>query len=295
MKNLNIKTLAKGMRVEDKAKLLFADRNKRAETQGKEGILTPDEEKAIIEDAQDLHQITELNRLNKLFNIASFLVLDIQTAYLHFRLAEGRLLTIITGMILVGEADDTLGHAVYDLASQGYSKEQLDDKKIQDEVDQKAESYRKKYKKDGLNKLYSHFELPLVESSTKTEMLSQPSPILQRAFMMVITEIKRFRKQVYTIEYVVAKARMEFLSETEKQTIENFSEEINKFVNLEGHLGLIQMFVDFVDNGMLSGTNLNEHKFIDSVRDMQKATRLRNKAKRDAKEEIEKVIQKQIL
>lgn len=283
------------MRVEDKAKLLFADRNKRAETKGKEGLLTPDEEKALIEDAQDLHQITELNRLNKLFNIASFLVLDIQTAYLHFRLVEGRLLTIITGMILVGEADDVLGHALYDLASQGYSKEQLEDNKIQDEVDQKAESYRKKYKKDGLTKLYSHFELPLVEDATKTEMLSQPSPILQRAFMMVIAEIRRFRKQVYTIEYVVAKAGIELLSETEKQTIENLSEEINKFVNLEGHLGLIQMFVDFVDNGMLSGTNLNEHKFIDSVRDMQKATRLRNKAKRNAKEEIEKVIQKQIL
>lgn len=250
-KNLNIKTLAKGMRVEDKAKLLFADRNKKAETQGKERLLTPDEEEALIRDAQDLHQINELNRLNKLFNMATFMMLDIQTAYLHFKLAEGRLLTILTGMILVGEASDSLGQAIYDLSIEGYSDEQLEDKKFQEEVDKKAEEFNKKYRKNGLTKIYDYFEPSLREGyfSTKTGVLSQPNPLMQKAFMMVIVEIKRFKKQIYSSEYVEASAKIPLLSDKDRETIKNFTEEVESFVNLEGHLGLIQMYADFADKG----------------------------------------------
>lgn len=291
-KNLNIKTLARGMRVEDKAKLLFADRNKRAETSGQEGLLTPEEEKAIIEDAQNLHQISELNRLNSLFNIASMIMLDIQTAYLHFRLAEGRLLTILTGMILVGEASDALGNAIYDLSASGYSEEQLEDKKFQDEVDKKAEEFGIKYKKNGLSKIYDYFEPSLSEGyfSTKTEKLSQPNPLLQRAFMMVITEIKRFRKQVYNCEYIEAKASIELLSERDRLIIQNFSKEIEDFVRLEGHLGLIQMYSDFADKGMLKSDGLSEPKFLESVKNIQKATRLSKKSKVKTQEEIERAL-----
>src|SRR3990167_11129923 len=144
MKNLNIKTLAKGMRVEDKAKLLFADRNKRAETSGQEGLLTPEEEKAIVQDAQDLNQISELNRLSRLYNIASYIMLDIQTAYLHFELAEGKVIAVLTGMIIAGEADDALSHAIHDLAYLGYTDKQLDEKKFQLEIDKKASKLREK-------------------------------------------------------------------------------------------------------------------------------------------------------
>jgi len=294
--NLNIKTLAKGMRVEDKAKLLFADRNKRGETSGKEGLLTPDEEKAIIDDAQDLHQITELNRLNKLFNMSSFLMLDIQTAYLHFKLAEGRLLNMLTGMILVGEGSDALGNAIYDLSSNGYSQEQLEDEKFQVEVDKKAEEFRKKYKRNGLTEIYDYFDPSVGDGSyfdTKTEVLSQPNPLLQRAFMMVIQEIKKFRKQIYNIEYIETKARIDLLSERDKRTLESFTNEIDDFVNLKDHLGLIKMFADFADKGMLKRDGLSEPKFLEAIKNMSKATRLSKKAKIKAESEIEEVIQKQ--
>jgi len=293
-RNLNIKTLARGMRVEDKAKLLFADRNKKAETQGKERLLAPDEEEALIRDAQDLHQINELNRLNKLFNMATFMMLDIQTAYLHFKLAEGRLLTILTGMILVGEASDSLGQAIYDLSTEGYSDEQLEDKKFQEEVDKKAEEFNKKYKKTGLTKIYDYFEPSLREGyfSTKSGKLSQPNPHMQKAFMMVVAEIKRFRKQIYSSEYVEASAKIPLLSDKDRETIKNFTEEVESFMNLEGHLGLIQMYADFAAKGMLRSDNLSEPKFLMAVKNMEKATRLGKQTKASAEADIEDVLQK---
>jgi len=282
------------MRVEDKAKLLFADRNKKAETQGKERLLTPDEEEALIKDAQDLHQISELNRLNKLFNMASFIMLDIQTAYLHFRLAEGRLLTMLTGMILVGEASDALSQAIYQLSTDGYTEEQLEDKKYQKEVDKKAEEYNKKYKKNGLTKIYDYFEPSLREGyfSTKTGMLSQPNPLMQRAFMMVIAEVKRFKKQVYSSQYVETKARIPLLSDKDRETIRNFTEEVNNFVNLDSYLGLIQMYADFADKGMLRSDNLSEPKFLTAVKNMKKATKLGKKARVIVEVDIEEAMNK---
>jgi hypothetical protein len=146
-KQLNIKTLAKGMRVEDKAKLFFADTFKLRETNGHEGILTPDEEKALIEDAQNLNQVDELNRLNRLFHAAGLLLVDVQTAYLNFELAKQKVLTILIGMLLANEAMDQLDRAISDLARQGYLEEQLEDEKIQEEIDDKVEKLRKDIKK----------------------------------------------------------------------------------------------------------------------------------------------------
>lgn len=295
MKNINIKTLAKGMRVEDKAKLLFTDRNKRAETSGKEGLLTPDEERVIIEDAQNLHQIAELNRLNKLYNTASCLLLDIQTAFLNFELANERVLTVLTAMILVGEATDALGDTIYALATAGYSEEQLEDETFQKEVDQKANEFRKKYKSTDLTKIYDYFEPSLRESSyfsTKTEELSQPNPLLQRAFMETVKRVKQFRKQVYSSKYVESKAGMELLSERDRKIIEGFIKEIDEFVNLESYLGLIKMYADFADKGMLKIEGLSEPKFIEAIKDMKRATRLGKKGRAMAEAEIEDVIYK---
>jgi len=258
-KNLNIKPLVKGMRVEDKAKLLFADRNKRADTGGKEGLLTPDEEKALIGDAQDLHQINELNRLNRFFNISAFMILDIQTAYLNFRLAESRLLTVLTGLILVGEANDAFNWVIYDLASQDYNEAQMDDKKFQKEVDEKAKELRKKYKGRELSKIYDYFEPTLRGDSyfsTQTDIKSEPNPLLQKAYMQVVNEVKVFNRQIYQREYVEAKAGMELMSDNDKIKIDSYT-------------------------------------FLKTIRGIEKATRLKDKEKADAEEEIEKAINKQ--
>lgn len=295
-RQLNIKTLAKGMRVQDKAKLLFADRHKRGETSGREGLLSPDEEKALIKDAQDLHQISELNRLNRLFNIASLLLLDGQTAYLHFVIAIGKLDMILTGTTLTGNLGDATDHMIYDLAARGYTSRQLKEEKFQKEIDQKAIELRKKYGVgDKLVDLYDHFSPPLrAESyfSEKTKIESEPNQPLQMFFMLAVKRIKDFRKQVYQSDYVVELARMGLLSEKEKESLKDFNKEIDRFVSLKGVYRQIKLYGAFADKGLIRTTNLSEPRFLKAVKDMEKATQLTSKEKEKAKSEIDELLEK---
>jgi len=282
------------MRVEDKAKLLFADRNKRAETSDREGLLSPDEKKALIDDAQDLHQIGELNRLNRLFNIASLLLLDGQTAYLHFRIATGKLYMIFTGMALTSSFGDSIDQMIYDLVVQGYTDKQLEEVKIQKEIDQKAIELRKKYGVgDKLVDMYDHFSPSLrTESyfSEKTKAESEPSLVLQEFFMLAVKRVKDFRKQVYQGDYVVEKARMELLSDKEKESLKSFKKEIDKFVGLKGVLRQVKLYTAFADRKMIKATKLSEPKFLETIKDMEKAIQLTSKEKEKAKSEIEDAI-----
>ncbi len=296
-KQLNIKTLAKGMRVQDKAKLLFADRHKLAETSGRERLLSPDEEKALIEDAQDLHQISELNRLNRLFNIASFLLLDGQTAYLHFVIAIGKLDMLLTGITLTGSLGDVVDHMTYDLAVQGYTSKQLEEEKIQKEIDQKAIELRKKYGVgDKLVDVYDYFSPSLrAESyfSEKTKTESEPSQPLQKFFMLAIKRVKDFRKQVCQGDYVVEKARMELLSDKEKESLKSFKKEMDKFVGLKGIYRQVKLYGAFADKELIRTTNLSEPRFLKAVKDMEKAVRLTDQEKDKAKAEIDELLEKQ--
>jgi hypothetical protein len=294
-KPLNIKTLARGMRVEDKAKLLFADRNKRAETSGKEGLLTPEEEKALIEDAQDLHQIRELNRLNRLYNVACMMFLDMQTACLNFRLAEGVLTRILVGMILVGEADDALGQAVYEIASKGYSEKQLDEKEIQEKVDKMASELRSRYKRGGLSNIFDYFEPSLREDSyfsIKKQIESQPNKLLQKAFMRTLRDAKAYKKQVYQWQYIESKAGIDLLGDREKKIINRYTKDVDGFIKLDGHLRLIKMYAEFTDKGLLKIKKLEEPRFISAAKDLKSASRLTKKEKAKAESEIEDVIHK---
>jgi hypothetical protein len=294
-KQLSIKTLAKGMRVEDKAKLLFADRNKRAETSGEEGLLTPEEEKALIEDAQNLHQIGELNRLNELYKLASFITIDIQTSYLHFRIAEGRIFTILTGMVLAGEAHDILKRVIYDLASNGYTEEQLDEQNCQDEADEKAYKLWKKYKGEGMSDIYNYFEdQPINDSyfSTKNELLGQPNMLLQKAFIQTVNEVKKYKKQVFQCNYIKSKAGMELLSDMQIGEIERFTKEINFFINLEDYLGLIKMYWEFYEKGYFKDKEFFEAGFMDAIKDMEKYVSLSGEEEEKAKKDIDEIIYK---
>lgn len=287
---LNIKNLAKGMRVEDKAKLLFAHRDKRAETPDHKGILSPEEEKALIDDAQDLHQISELNRLNRLYNMLNFIILDIQTSYKNFRLAEMRMLGVLLGIILAGEERDVSDRIIYDLAVRD-TDEKLEEKEFQEEVDRKAVELRKKYGVgQGMVADFDYFATSLRNESyfsTKISTQSEPNKNLQKAFMGVIGEIKDFKRRVYQYEYIVSKAGMELLSEKQKGIVEGFKKEINSFLGLGGYLGMVKVYGVFADKGFIRTTDLNEPEFLNSVKDMERATKLSEKDLEDARKEID--------
>lgn len=292
MKQLNIKYLAKGMRVEDKAKLMFADRDRRAETQNKEWILTPDEEDALVHDAQELNQINELNRLNRLYNASSLMVLDIQTAYLNFLLAEEKLEAILATIIFASEGKDKLQKIIHDWAFEGYTDEQLEDKETQNNVDQKAEELRKKYDAESAttNDL-DYFSPPLREQScfsagTLEGLDVEPNQHLQKHFMEVVRRAKEYKKQVYTCQYLSQKAGFDLLSDRERQTIEGFDKVIAEFENLESSFGFIKIYGDLADKGLIKLTGLIEPKFPESIKDVAKAINLDEQEQQEAQDEI---------
>lgn len=285
MKNLNIKTLSKGMRVEDKAKLLFSNRNKMAETEGKERLLTADEEEAIIKDAQSLNQITELNRLNRLYNLATYILLDIQTAYLHFKIVEQKLIAVITGITLTGELHDSIDHLIYETVS----KEFEDGK----EVDEKASELRKKHMHKTLSSLYDYFEPAHRDKSyftTDDDSNSEPNRLLQQTVMQAVDGVKKFKTQVYTYKRVEKKAGIELLGDRERKMIKEFRDEMDTFIKLEDFYSIISIYPEFAEKGLLRTSNLHEPKFIASISDMKKATRLSKKHKKKLEKELDELI-----
>lgn len=213
----------------------------------------------------------------------------------HFKIADGRLLTVLTGMIVAGENRDALNWVIYDLASGDFKDEKLDEKMFQRKVDKKAKRLRKKYMTKGLSEIYDYFEPSLRESSyfsTNGEEFSQPNPLLQKAFMQTVREVKRFNKQIYMRDYIESKAGMKLMSEKDIEKIDSFAKEINEFVGLEGHLALLGMYAEFADKGMLRSDNLSEPGFLKSIKDMRKATRITKKVKEKAEKEIEDALHK---
>jgi hypothetical protein len=110
--------------------------------------------------------------------------------------------------------------------------------------------------------------------------------------MQVVGEIKAFNKQIYQREYVEAKAGMELMSERDKTKIDSYANEINEFTNLEGCWGLIRMYAEFADKGLIRTKNLAEPRFLETVKNMKKFTKLGKKARVRAEVDIEEVIQK---
>lgn len=296
MKQLNIKYLAQGMRVEDKAKLMFADRDKRAETQNKEWILTPEEEDALVRDAQELHQINELNRLFRLYNASCLMIVDIQTAYLNFLLAEEKLEAALTIIIFVNEGKDKLERVIKDWILGGYTDEQLENKEIQDKVEQKASELRKKYLEDsGSTGELDYFSPPLKEQGyfyvgTLENLEVEPNRHLQKHFMEVIKRAKEYKRQVYMCDYLSEKAGFELKNDREKETIDEFNKGIAEFERLELPFGFIKIYSDLAEKGLGKMTNLIEPSFLESLKDITKAININEEEQQEAQNEITELI-----
>ncbi|OGJ44408.1 hypothetical protein A2272_05675 [Candidatus Peregrinibacteria bacterium RIFOXYA12_FULL_33_12] len=89
------------MSLQDKAKLLFADKNLKYDTIGKESLLTAGEEDLLIKDAQKNNQIRELNRINNLFNLLGLLIIDVRVAALNLELAISYMDTYVMTIYLI--------------------------------------------------------------------------------------------------------------------------------------------------------------------------------------------------
>lgn len=86
--SLNIKKLAVGMSLQDKARLLFADRLKRAESGELEWILTAEEREAIYNDARKNNQIGGLGKLIDKYNVVAFLWVEARNSFYVLNLVK---------------------------------------------------------------------------------------------------------------------------------------------------------------------------------------------------------------
>src|SRR3989344_3827269 len=113
MVQLDLKKLSKGMNIKDKMRLLFEDMNRQSETAGKESVLTPQERKAIVDDARITGEITEIRRVNELYRAAMFISIDMEITELCLYLSISQLEKILMGIILKGAAEEIIDEMIF--------------------------------------------------------------------------------------------------------------------------------------------------------------------------------------
>lgn len=270
-KKLNIEKPTKDMSLEDKAKMLFADRNKQSETSGLERLLTIKEEIAILEDAKKNSQIEKLNKLNGFYFMANFLLADIQTAYLNFWLAEYKLEQILTTIFIVERAKDILCQNIYELTKG-------DEKKA------------KELEKKSLDQFYSstHLSEDLASFLNKNGEVNKG---LQRHLINAVERFKEYKKIRYQLDYVVhGKAGIDFLGDQQKQDLKKHDNSLKTFINFEGALTPFKMFEDvFLKHGAKEDLKVNQ-EFFCIVKDINKAVEITAGDKKEAKEQINNIL-----
>jgi len=267
----NIGEPAKDMSLEDKARILFADRNKQSETSGLERLLTPKEEIAILEDATKKGQIEELNKLNSLYFMANFLLSDIQTAYLNFWLAEYKLEQILTTIFIIERGKDILYQNIYELTK--------GDK-------EKGKELVKRY----MDQFYSGTYL----SEELTSFLNENGEVnreLQRYLINAVKRFKEYRKIRYQLDYVVnEKTGINFLGDQQKQDLKKHDNSLKAFINSEGALTPLKRFGDvFLKHGAREDLETNQ-EFFRIVEDINKAVEITAEDKKEAMEQINNIL-----
>jgi len=267
----NIGEPAKDMSLEDKARILFADRNKQSETSGLERLLTPKEEIAILEDATKKGQIEELNKLNSLYFMANFLLSDIQTAYLNFWLAEYKLEQILTTIFIIERGKDILYQNIYELTK--------GDK-------EKGKELVKRY----MDQFYSGTYL----SEELTSFLNENGEVnreLQRYLINAVKRFKEYRKIRYQLDYVVnEKTDINFLGDQQKQDLKKHDNSLKAFINSEGALTPLKRFGDvFLKHGAREDLETNQ-EFFRIVEDINKAVEITAEDKKEAMEQINNIL-----
>jgi len=267
----NIGEPTKEMSLEDKARILFADRNKQSETSGLERLLTPKEEIAILEDATKKGQIEELNKLNSLYFMANFLLSDIQTAYLNFWLAEYKLEQILTTIFIIERGKDILYQNIFELTKGDREK---------------GKELVRRY----MDQFYSGTYL----SEELTSFLNENGEVnreLQRYLINAVKRFKEYRKIRYQLDYVVnEKTGINFLGDQQKQDLKKHDNSLKAFINSEGALTPLKRFGDvFLKHGAREDLETNK-EFFRIVEDINKAVEITAEDKKEAMEQINNIL-----
>ncbi len=292
---IDIKKLSKGSSAQDKARLLFANRNLRGDTERKENLIAPSEEEAIIEDARKNNQIAEINKYNQLYNLNIFSMLDLQATFSNFQLAKSRLDIVIVGSMVKGEMDDIIGEIFYHLENQK-KKEGKSDNEVNAYFN-KLEQIEKKYKNKSLIQSFDHFDPPLInpdEDREKYKKTIQPNKYIQIRFMDVVDSIKDYEKQLYLVDYFNRQAGFNLLSDKQIKSIERYKVEIDEFINLRGVELSLNIYKKFAEKKLMRTTDLHKPLFLKTLNNLKQAIELTNDEIKSVELEAKEYINREI-
>ncbi len=271
MKDLNFKKMATDMSFHDKAKIIFADWNHRRETHGKERIISVQEEDAMVEDIRKNNQIGQLNLLTDLYNMSNMLALDMQGEILGLRLAKMNVHWLVLAIHLNGRANNRIEELLSMVCAR-------DTKKIRD----LKEKMKKNYFEDSLSFLH--------DDQAK---VSEPNLRLQEFLKSLIVAHKTLRKLLYSLDYLLDKAGIDFLSKEAKALSQEAQNEIKYVEDLEGLLHVVIVYKKYLDLGLMQKDNFHFPIVLELIKDHKKVLELTDEEKQEEKRQIDQYISRQ--
>jgi hypothetical protein len=291
MANLDIKKLAKDMSLEDKAKLIFADKVKEAETNGIENLLTASEKDEIYKEAYKAHQLNQLNHLTDLFNLANLFLSDIQIAFLNFLFARGELKTMVTAIRITGLAKDKFAEIIYNLAIGDAKNQDFGNKEVAERFQDKVKGLRKKYGLDG--DFFPQYDLYGEEdyfSNNPSFDNKQPNTSLQRVFIFAVDRVKALQEVLFQMDFIIQLAGFNFLSDEQQEKLLAYEAEIKRFTGLDDPLSLLGLYKESPSHKVKRPKKIDEPRFFEFIDDIEKAVSLTEAEKEKAKAQVNNLL-----
>ena len=264
------------MRFHDKAQSIFADWNLRKETEGKESVISVQEEEAMVEDMRKKKQIKQFNQLISFYNMSNMLAIDIQGGIVSLKLAIANVHWFVFAIYLNGQSHDQIEELLSLMNARNI-------KKIED-----LKGKIKKTKFDGFLSLLNNKDDELEENG-----LNEPNLHLQAFFENLIRTNKGLRKTLHMLDYILNKAGIDFLSKEAKELMQEAEEQIRYVEDLEGFLSVLKVYRKYLELGLIRKDNLHKPSFLELILGHKKALELTNEEKEESEEQLNRYIAKQ--
>lgn len=263
-KLLNIKKMAKDMSLKDKARLLFADHTREFETQGKERLLTPEEEDAITESCQKKEQIPELNRLNSMYNLSGRVVRDVRARMLHLELAMSRLDTVVTYIHKHDEGEEKLRHLTYKLGTTDSVQ------KLYQEISNQSQSS------------FNWYSNKIEDGASSDSKKLVPDPHVQRLSVEALDASRMLRRVLHMMECIEQKGDMKFVGEMDEEIMQEAHKLLIRFSQEYYLVPVLNIYKEALDLDLLDTEQCQSSLFLEMVADFQKVNTLTDEDREDA-------------
>jgi len=280
MKTLNIKKMVKDMSFKDKAKILIANENHKYDSQYKDHLITSGEEDIIVKECREKGQITELNRLIRLFNLTTLAIGDVMTASLQLELTITRVNMYVYSIYIYGQIKDSFDR----ISSSIKSKKNKEITEVAHILEEQAKEYSDKY-----SFFYpSEDKIDLDDSAEKEKCFKvrEPDKLLQKLFVKVLNAYKHLKKTLYIIEFLSIKGDMNFVSKKDEMFLEKAKELLKIVEDLDEFLCILKVYQVFVEEGLIKDKDYVEPCFIDLLVDYKKALELTDEERLEMEEKV---------